>query len=80
MLRHEADRSARLADCWESEIAHPAMQGPLNLAQLTLASALGYEVRIPEFRWQPGRPRLGEWFGRIAARPSFRATVPPAAH
>jgi len=80
VIRHEADRSRRMADLWEAEIEHPFMRGALNLAQITLACALGLEARIPDFRWRPGHPRLSDWFGPIAARPSFAATAPPAHH
>ena len=65
-----------MADVWEREIAHPVMHGALNMPQITLACALGLEVRNPNFRWRPQRPRLSEWYDRIAARPSFAATVP----
>jgi glutathione S-transferase len=77
ILQHEADRSGRMADLWESEIGHPLMRGALNLAQITLACGLGLEARNPHFRWRPGHPRLCDWFDRIAARPSFAATAPP---
>ena len=77
--QHEAQRSQRMADLWEAEINHPLMRGALNLAQITLACALGLEARIPDLRWRPGHPKLCEWFGRIAARPSFAATAPPGA-
>ncbi len=77
VVQHEARRSARMADLWETEIDHPLMHGALNLAQITLACALGLEARIPDFHWRPGHPKLCDWFGRIAARPSFAATAPP---
>jgi glutathione S-transferase len=77
VIQHEKDRAARMADLWEREIDHPVMRGPLNMVQLTLACALGLEARNPVFRWRPGRPKLAAWFDRIAARPSFAATVPP---
>jgi len=77
VLLHEARRSERLTDVWETEIASPLMQGPLNRQQLTLACALGLEARIPGFRWRPGHPKLSEWFRRIEARPSFVGTAPP---
>jgi glutathione S-transferase len=67
-----------MTNVWETEIEHPWMQGALNLAQLTLVCALGLEARIPDFRWRPAHPRLGAWFERVAARPSFQATAPPA--
>lgn len=77
ILEHEANRGARMADLWEAEIAHPMMRGRLNLAQITLACALGFDARIPDLRWRPGHPKLREWFDLISARPSFAATAPP---
>ena len=78
IVRHEGDRSKRMVDLWEREIDHPLMHRPLNMAQLTLACALGFEPRLPDFHWRPGHPKLCEWFAPIAARPSFAATVPPS--
>jgi len=80
VLHHEAHRSERMADLWEAEIEHPLMRGALNLAQITLACALGFEVRIPDLHWRPRHPKLRDWFGHIAARPSIAATAPPCAH
>ena len=77
ILRHEAERSQRLADCWEEQIDDPLMQGPFNMAQLTLICALDLEIRNPHFRWRDGRPRLAAWADRLAQRPSLAATVPP---
>lgn len=79
LVAHEAARSERLVDAWEKEIGHPVMRGAINRVQLTLACALGFSARMPAFRWQPGHPGLTEWFARIAARPSFKATAPPGA-
>ena len=80
VIQHEAHRSERMADLWETEIDHPLMRGALNLAQITLACGLGLEARIPDFRWRPGHPKLCDWFDHLAARPSFAATAPPSAH
>ena len=77
VIRHETDRARRMADVWEREIDHPLVRGALNMIQITLACALGLEARNPEFRWRAGRPKLSEWFDRIAERPSFTATAPP---
>ncbi len=79
VIAHEKSRAERMTDLWEREIRHPAMRGPLNLVQLTLACALGLEARNPGFRWRAGRPQLSEWYTEIAARPSFVATAPPGA-
>ena len=80
VLQHEASRSRRMADLWETEIGHRLMHGRLNLAQITLACALGYEARIPDLRSRPGHPKLSEWFDAISTRPSFAATEPPERH
>jgi glutathione S-transferase len=78
VIRHEIERAARLLDVWEREIANPWMRGALNMAQLTLACALGLEARIPHLDWRSGRGRLRDWYGALAARPSFVATAPPS--
>ena len=77
VISHEAQRSGRMVDLWEREIGHALMRGALNMAQITLACALGLDARIADFRWRPGHPGLSAWFDRIAVRPSFAATVPP---
>lgn len=77
ILQHEADRSLRMADAWEAEIDRPVMRDALNLAQITLACALGFAVRIPDLHWRREHPKLGDWFDHISARPSIVATAPP---
>ncbi len=76
-LAHEAQRSVRMADLWESEINHSAMHGPLNFAQITLACALGMDARNANFKWRPGHPKLCAWFDAFAKRASFVATAAP---
>ena len=77
IILHEAHRAARLADVWEHEIDHPFMRGELNLPQITLACAVGFGIRLPEFQWRAGHPRLAAWFDHMSARPSIAATAPP---
>jgi glutathione S-transferase len=77
IIKHEAARSARMADLWEKEIDHAWMHGAINMAQITLACALGMDARNPDLHWRPGHPNLCDWFDRFAARPSFAATAPP---
>ena len=79
VIAHETARARRLADLWEAEIERPLMRGALNMAQITLACALGLEARNPDFMWRPRHPKLCAWFDRVAARPSFTATAPPSA-
>jgi len=77
IIKHETARGARMADVWASLIDHPWMHGTLNMAQITLACALGMEARNPALRWRAGRPKLNDWYERMAARPSFAATAAP---
>ena len=80
LIRHETERAARMVELWEREIGHPFMRGAaLNMAQITLACALGLEARNPEFDWRSGHARLCDWYAPIAARPSFTTTAPPTA-
>ena len=79
VVRHESDRASRMFDVWEREVAHPYMRAALNMAQLTLACALGIEARNPHLDWRSGHAGLSEWYDTLAARPSFAATAPPAA-
>jgi len=78
ILEHECERSQRMADLWEKTIDQPLMHGQLNMAQMTLISALQLELRNPEFNWRPGRPKLSNWVDAIARRPSISATMPTA--
>lgn len=79
IIKHEAARSTRMAAMWESLIDHAWMQGPqqspVNLAQITLACALGMEARNADLQWRPGHPKLGDWFVRFVERPAFAATA-----
>ena len=80
LIRHETERAARMVEHWEREIGHPFMRGAaLNMAQITLACALGLEARNPDFDWRSGHARLCDWYAPIAARPSFTTTAPPTA-
>jgi len=76
VIQHETDRARRMADLWEAEIDRPLMRGALNMAQITLACALGLEARNPDFRWRPRHPMLCAWFDQVAARASFGGTAP----
>ena len=78
VIRHETDRASRMVELWEREIEHPYMRGALNMAQLTLACALGIEARNPHLDWRSGHAGLSKWYERLAARASFAATAPPA--
>ena len=80
IIKHEFDRSQRMVDLWETLIDQPimhVMHGPLNMAQITLISALQLETRMPDFSWRAGHPKLAAWADQIAQRPSVIETLPP---
>ena len=77
IMDHEAARAARLADVFEREVTGAVMSGRLNMAQITLASALhGRDGSPPGFHWRTGRPQLAAWVDRLGARASVASTVP----
>ncbi|MBM3341504.1 MAG: glutathione S-transferase family protein [Betaproteobacteria bacterium] len=74
-IKHETARSLRMAEVWETLIDAPWMNGRLNVAQMTLACALGLEARNTNFQWRAGHPKLVKWFNAFSARPAFVATA-----
>ena len=77
LIEHERRRCRRLAAQWEQEIEHPVMQGPLNMAQITLFSALQQERRNRAVDWRSDHPKLVAWHDRHQTRSAFSATEPP---
>ena len=74
-LKHEAARSQRLADYFESEVAHPLLQGPPAMPHLVLAVALDFARTRGLGDLTARRPRLSAWVARIRDLPSMRATA-----
>jgi glutathione S-transferase len=55
------------------------LDAPLAQGPLTMAVALSYmDFRYPESDWRSGRPHLAALLEAWEARPSFKATPPPA--
>ena len=53
------------------------LDGPFDVAQITLACALGLlDFRHAKRNWRDNRPVLAEWFKNISTRPSLVATEP----
>ncbi len=79
ILDHEAARAMRMADAFEKEMANPVLTGPLNIAQITLGCAVNGPgaPKLCGQDWRATHPKLAAWAEKIAARPSFAATVPP---
>jgi glutathione S-transferase len=76
-LAHEAARSERLADFFETKVQEPLLQGPPTMAHLVLFAALDDARRRGTGDLTRGRPQLGAWLREIADRPSVRNTAPP---
>jgi glutathione S-transferase len=61
-----------LEDRWMSHLA-----GPLDMAQIAVACALGYlDFRHDARGWRNGHPALAAWYEGFAARDSMAQTVP----
>ncbi len=77
IIAHEAARAHRAADAFEREAGHPALTGPLNMAQITLACTFDGRDNKPEgFDWRADRPKLAALIDRLGARPAIAATRP----
>jgi glutathione S-transferase len=51
-----------------------------SLSDIAVACALGYlDLRLPDLNWRKSYPNLQKLTDRLAQRPSFKDTVPPAA-
>ncbi len=78
-LARQKGKIGKALDVLESQAESAPLNGPLNLAQIAVACALGYlDFRFGEDGWREGRPRLAAWYADFAERPSMKATVPPA--
>lgn len=54
-----------------------ALQGPVDIAQIAVACALGYlDFRLAELDWRSTAPALEQFQARFSARESMQATAP----
>ena len=55
------------------------LSGPLDMGQISVASALGYlDFRLDARDWRKGNDALADWFEKISERASLKATAPDA--
>ncbi|HZT87424.1 MAG TPA: glutathione S-transferase family protein [Stellaceae bacterium] len=74
----EKARAERAADALERDVAAGAYAGDIDAAQIVLGAALdNCSRRHKVWPWRPGRPHLAALADRMAARPSFQATLQP---
>jgi len=53
------------------------LAGPITIGEIAVACALSYrDFRFAEVDWRRAHPRLADWFGTFAERPSMTATEP----
>ncbi len=66
------DRSLALL---EREVA--ALEGPLTIASIAVACALGYlDFRFGHEPWREAHPKLAAWFAKASEAPALAKTVP----
>jgi len=74
IIELERTRAVRTLDYFE-KIADKFDQTP-KLAHITLASALGQEMRLPEWHWRQDFPQLARWYDEFSERHSLQLTKP----
>lgn len=80
VIAREIARVNRAVAALGDAVDKGAYAGPINVAQIMLGVAFGFaDARLPAWEWRKGHPGLSGWYDSIAARPSFRATMPPPA-
>ncbi|MEH2150471.1 glutathione S-transferase family protein [Nostoc sp.] len=73
-IEFEHERALRILDYFE-KISDKLDQTP-KLAHISLASALGLEIRLPDLQWRQKYPKLAHWYDEFSKLPSMQATRP----
>jgi glutathione S-transferase len=77
-IERQRGKQQRVLDVLEQSV--DALGDGPSLATIAVAAALGYaDLRFAAEDWRATRPRLVAWHETFAARPSYQATLPPAA-
>jgi len=76
VLAHEAARTQRLANLFESEAGTTLLKEPPAMGHLVLAVALEFARDRGFGDLTDGRPQLSAWFACMRGLPSLRATAP----
>jgi glutathione S-transferase len=74
VIELERWRALRILDYFE-KISDKFDQTP-KLCQITLASALGLEIRLPQLQWRQKYPKLAQWYDEFSKRSSMQVTIP----
>ena len=58
-------------------VEHARFADKMTIGEIAIACALGYlDFRIPELAWRDSRPKLRDWYEKIAQYPAMQATWP----
>ena len=76
---HEKARALRLAGVFDEIVKTGTLDGPLDIAQLTLGCMMhGRDDGRPTgFDWRENNPNLAAWVDRFGERKSMQETLPP---
>jgi len=70
-------RTAMLRSISSVEDNDAKFSGDISLAQIGLATALGYlDFRLPDVDWRAGHPNVSRWYADTCNRPSIHSTHP----
>jgi glutathione S-transferase len=75
IIAHETARAVRMAALFDTIAASGALDGPLDMAQLTLGCAL--HRRADLFDWRSANPHLAAWVDKFGERDAMRQTQSP---
>ena len=74
-IEHQEEKVGRALDSLEQTCGSFAEEP--TIGELTVACALGYrDFRFADVDWRGGHPALSAWYEGMAARDSFRNTIP----
>lgn len=76
LIARERIRINRILDAVAPVACKGDRSGKITAAQIVLATALGLDVRIADWKWRDGRPNLSSWYDEIVRRPAFKMTLP----
>ncbi|TWI56688.1 glutathione S-transferase [Pseudomonas duriflava] len=75
-LDNQQEKIARSLDYFENT-AFAELQGPFDMACISLACLLGYlDLRVSSWHWRGEYPKLAAWYAEADQRPSMQATRP----
>lgn len=81
-ITHQSAKIERALQVMSDELGtrHWCSGDAYNLSDIAVGCCLGYlDLRLPEVNWRKAHPNLARLAEKLAQRPSFKDTAPPAA-